>query len=65
MKAADFRVWHEAEMPKYLGKVRYWVNRRKMLAWSFSGFDPRETLAAANGNTLDEGSSYQGTRFSR
>jgi hypothetical protein len=38
MKAADFRVWHEAEMPKYLGKVRYWVNRGKMLARSFSGF---------------------------
>ncbi len=45
MTAADFRVWHEAEMPKYLGKVRYWVNRGKMLARSFSGFDPFSEVA--------------------
>jgi hypothetical protein len=33
--------WHETDMPKYLGDVRYWVNSGKhMLAWSFSGFDP-------------------------
>ena len=48
MKAADLRVWHEAEMPKYLGKVRYWMNSGKhMLALSFSGFDPNPTWRAA------------------
>jgi hypothetical protein len=34
-------------MPKYLGDVRYWVNSGKhMLAWSFSGFDPKPTSGA-------------------
>jgi hypothetical protein len=32
---------NEAEMPKYLGDVRCWVNSgRHLLALSFSGFDP-------------------------
>ena len=32
-------------MPKYLGDVRCWVNSGKhMLASSFSGFDPTQTL---------------------
>jgi hypothetical protein len=36
---------HEAEMPKYLGNVRCWVNSGKhLLAPSFSGFDPQATL---------------------
>jgi hypothetical protein len=34
--------WHETDMPKYLGDVRYWVNSGKhLLALSFSGFDPQ------------------------
>ena len=43
--------------PKYLGNVRYWVvnSGKHLLALSFSGFDPTETLAAPNGNTLDAG----------
>jgi hypothetical protein len=36
--------WHEAEMPKYLGEVRYWMNSGKhLLASSFSDFDPQRT----------------------
>jgi hypothetical protein len=32
---------HEADIPKYLGNVRYWVNSGKhLLTLSFSGFDP-------------------------
>jgi hypothetical protein len=38
---------HEAEMPKYLGNVRCWMNSgRHLLAASFSGFDPNRTSAA-------------------
>jgi hypothetical protein len=37
-------MWHETDMPKYLGDVRCWVNRGKhMLASSVSGFDPERT----------------------
>jgi hypothetical protein len=37
-------------MPKYLGYVRCWVNSGKhVLAWSFSGFDPSQTLMGAPG----------------
>ena len=33
--------WHEAEMPKYLGDVRCWVNSGShLLALSISEFDP-------------------------
>jgi hypothetical protein len=43
-----------------------WVNSGKhLLALSFSGFDPTETLAAPSGNALDAGFSYQRARFSR
>ena len=41
---AHVRYWHEAEMQKYLGKVRYWMDSVKhLLALSFSGFDPNVT----------------------
>src|SRR5260370_12424615 len=41
---ADVRLWHETDMPKYLGDVRYWVNSGKhLLSLSFSGFDPSLT----------------------
>ncbi len=44
---SDFRYWHETDMPKYLGDVRYWVNSGKhMLSLSFSDFDCR-TLGLA------------------
>jgi hypothetical protein len=44
---ADVRLWHETDMPKYLGDVRYWVNSGKhLLSLSFSGFDPSETSAS-------------------
>src|SRR5712672_862186 len=37
-------LWHETDMPKYLGDVRYWVNSGKhLLSLSFSGFDPSLT----------------------
>jgi hypothetical protein len=37
----DVAFWHEAEMPKYLGNVRYWLNSGKhLLPASISGFDP-------------------------
>ena len=40
--------WHETDMPKRLGNVRYWMNSGKhMLALSFSGFDPTRTYALA------------------
>jgi hypothetical protein len=36
--------WHETDMPKHLGDVRYWVNSGKhLLSLSFSGFDPNAT----------------------
>jgi hypothetical protein len=39
-------------MPKYLGDVRCWVNSEKhMLAWSFSGFDPKRSPSAAGGQS--------------
>ncbi len=35
---------HEADIPTYLGNVRYWVNSGKqLLSRSFSGFDPNRT----------------------
>src|SRR4029077_5255266 len=38
------RIWHETDMPKYLGNVRCWVNSGKhLLALSFSAFDPSRT----------------------
>ena len=41
MTFLDFRLWHETDMPKYLGDVRCWVNSGKhLLAASISGFDP-------------------------
>jgi hypothetical protein len=41
----DAPYWHETDMPKYLGDVRYWENSGKhMLALSFSGFDPKRTF---------------------
>src|SRR6266403_4950881 len=37
----DVALWHETDMPKYLGDVRCWVNSGKhLLSLSFSGFDP-------------------------
>ena len=43
-KRCHLRVWHETDMPKYLGDVRCWVNSGKhVLALSFSGFDPNAT----------------------
>ena len=46
-------IGHEAEMPKYLGKVRYWMNSgQHLLGVSFSVFDPLQTWcsnAAWNG----------------
>src|SRR5713101_5317561 len=43
-RASGFVHWHETDMPKYLGNVRYWMNSGKhMLALSFSGFDPEQT----------------------
>ena len=45
----DVGSWHEAEMPKYLGNVRCWVNSGKhLLAASFSGFDPQATSAGTS-----------------
>jgi hypothetical protein len=42
------RLWHEADMLKYLGDVRCWVNSGKhLLSLSFSGFDPTATWAIA------------------
>src|SRR5258708_21570921 len=39
--SGDFSFWHETDVPKYLGNVRYWVNSGKhLLAASISGFDP-------------------------
>jgi hypothetical protein len=36
---------HQTDMAKYLGNVRYWMNSGKhLLALSFSGFDPTQTL---------------------
>ena len=44
---ADVRLWHETDMPKYLGDVRYWVNSGKhLLSLSFSGFDTKRTCGA-------------------
>ena len=41
-QTCDVACWHEAEMPKYLGDVRCWVNNGShLLALSFSGFDPQ------------------------
>jgi hypothetical protein len=49
MKTSDFRLWHETDMPKYLGDVRCWVNSGShMLSLSFSGFDPTETSSLIN-----------------
>ena len=40
--SADFRLWHETDMPTALGNVRCQEQSGKhMLALSFSGFDPR------------------------
>jgi len=40
---------HEAEMPKYLGDVRCWVNSGShLLALSISEFDPSATFATLN-----------------
>src|SRR5258708_34497489 len=39
--------WHETDMPKYLGDVRYWVNSGKhLLSLSISGFDTKRTCGA-------------------
>jgi hypothetical protein len=39
-----FSYWHETDIPKYLGNVRYWVNSGKhVLASSISEFDPELT----------------------
>jgi len=47
MQSSDFRWWHETDMLKYLGDVRYWVNSGKhVLSLSFSGFDPDRTFSA-------------------
>jgi hypothetical protein len=44
LQASDVVLWHETDMPKYLGDVRCWVNSGKhLLALSFSGFDPERT----------------------
>ena len=43
----DFPCWYEADIPKYLGNVRYWENSGKhLLAASISPFDPTRTLAS-------------------
>jgi hypothetical protein len=47
IKNCDVACWHETDMPKYLGDVRYWVNSGKhLLALTFSGFDPKQTFGS-------------------
>jgi hypothetical protein len=44
MDAAHVASWHETEVPKYLGNVRYWMNSGKhLLLASISPFDPERT----------------------
>jgi len=46
---ADGGYWHETDMPKYLGDVRYWESSGKhLLAVSISAFDPTETSSPIN-----------------
>src|SRR5260370_36809213 len=47
-------LWHETDMPKYLGDVRCWVNSGKhVLSLSFSGFDPTATWNLINAEPVE------------